>query len=207
MNDIHAENEAALFAATDPLALFEDWMAAARATEPDYANAMSVASVDADGMPNSRIVLMQGLDGGGFVFYTNFESAKGRELLNHGKAALCFHWKSQQRQVRARGLVEPVSKSEADAYFATRPRGSQIGAWASAQSHPLEDRATLEARVREIEAKYDGRAVPRPPHWSGFRIVPLEIEFWQERAFRLHDRRLFQRATPSAPWSSTRLYP
>src|SRR5690606_32100687 len=171
-----------------------------------------LATVDPDGMPNVRMVLLKGVDqpdreDRGFVFFTNFESAKGRELLTSGKAALCFHWKSLRRQVRVRGLVSPVAPEEADAYFATRPRGSRIGAWARAQSRPLESRFALERAVAFYTAKYAVGEVPRPPYWSGCRVVPVEMEFWHDRPFRLHDRVQFRRAGPGEPWSKVRLYP
>jgi pyridoxamine 5'-phosphate oxidase len=148
------------------------------------------------------------VDAGGFVFYTNTESVKGRELAASAKAALVFHWKTQTRQVRVRGTVEPVSHAEADAYYASRPYGSRVGAWASLQSRPLDARATLEARVREVEARYpEGTPVPRPSHWTGYRLTPVSMEFWQDRPFRLHDRVIFRRDQPAAPWARTRLYP
>jgi pyridoxamine 5'-phosphate oxidase len=199
---------AADFAARDePLALFADWLAEAEASEPSDPNAMSLATVDADGMPNVRMVLLKGFDERGFVFYTNFESAKGRELLAQPKAALCFHWKSLRRQVRVRGNVETVSEEEADTYFASRPRDSRIGAWASKQSRPLESRFALERAVAKFAARYAVGAVPRPPVWSGFSVAPVSIEFWHDRPFRLHERVVFSRPTPAAPWSKTRLYP
>ena len=199
---------AADFAERDePLALFADWLAEAEAGEPNDPNAMSLATVDADGMPNVRMVLLKGFDARGFVFYTNFESAKGRELVGQPKAALCFHWKSLRRQVRVRGPVETVSEEEADAYFASRPRDSRIGAWASKQSRPLESRFALEKAVAKFAARYAVGAVPRPPVWSGFRVMPVSIEFWHDRPFRLHERVLFSRPALSAPWSKTRLYP
>lgn len=193
------------FAAEEPFSVFADWLKTAEAHEPNDANAMSLATVDARGMPNVRIVLLKGLDARGFVFYTNLESAKGNELAATGKAALCFHWKSVRRQVRVRGTIERVSNDEADAYYASRPRQSRIGAWASEQSRPLDARATLEARVAELEARYEGEDIPRPPHWSGTRVVPETVEFWQDGAFRLHDRCLFARAGDG--WSRQRLYP
>jgi len=199
---------AAEFAERDePLALFADWLAEAEASEPSDPNAMSLATVDGDGMPNVRMVLLKGFDERGFVFYTNFESAKGRELLSQSKAALCFHWKSLRRQVRVRGNVETVSEEEADAYFASRPRDSRIGAWASKQSRPLESRFALEKAVAKFAARYAVGAVPRPPVWSGFSVAPVSIEFWHDRPFRLHERVVFSRPTPAAPWSKTRLYP
>ena len=168
---------------------------------------MALATVDADGFPNVRMVLLKGFDERGFVFYTNTASPKGRELDAAAKAAAVFHWKSLKRQVRVRGTVERVSEAEADAYFATRAKGSQIGAWASRQSMPLEDRFALEKAVALNTAKYALGAVPRPPDWSGYRIVPLAMEFWQDRPFRLHERIQFRRDRVAAPWSKTRLYP
>jgi pyridoxamine 5'-phosphate oxidase len=191
----------------EPFALFEGWFADASASEPNDPNAMALATVDPDGLPNVRMVLMKGWDEAGFVFYTNSESAKGRELLTAGKAALVMHWKSLKRQVRARGPIEQVSDEEADAYFRSRPRDSRIGAWASKQSRPLETRFALEKAVAVNAAKYAIGDVPRPPHWTGFRIRPVEIEFWQDRPFRLHDRIVFRRSEPVGPWSKARLYP
>jgi pyridoxamine 5'-phosphate oxidase len=199
-------------AAPEPFALFEAWFAEAKAHEPNDANAMALASADADGMPNVRMTLLKGVDAPGeatrgFVFYTNFESAKGRELLASRKAALCFHWKSLRRQVRLRGLVSVVSDAEADAYFATRPRGSRLGAWASQQSRPLESRFALEKAVAAVTARYPIGEIPRPPYWSGFRLTPLEMEFWHDRPFRLHERVVFRRPSPGDAWVKQRLYP
>lgn len=190
----------------DPVALFAEWLGDAEESEPNDANAMALATVDADGLPNVRMVLLKGFDDSGFVFYTNFESAKGRELLATNKAAACFHWKSLRRQVRLRGPVDPVSDEEADAYFASRPRDSRIGAWASQQSRPLESRFALEKAVARYAAKFAVGEVPRPPYWSGFRIVPISIEFWHDRPFRLHDRVVFLKQ-PDGGWSRQRLYP
>jgi pyridoxamine 5'-phosphate oxidase len=195
----------AFAAAADPIGLFDAWLKEAEAREPDVANAMTLATVDPSGLPDARMVLLKGHDAGGFVFYTNFESAKGRELIAHPKAALLFHWKSLRRQVRIRGAVETVSDAEADAYFATRPRDTRIGTWASDQSRPLEGRFALEKKVAEYALKFGLGDIPRPPHWSGFRVIPEEIEFWNNGAFRLHDRRLFRRAGEG--WETTRLYP
>ena len=194
-------------AADDPLRLFAAWLEDATGAEPRDPTAMTLATVDSDGRPNARMVLLKGVDERGFVFYTNMESPKGRELDNHPAAALVFHWKSSNRQVRVRGPVERVTKEEADAYFASRPKQAQIGAWASKQSAPLESRLAFEKAVALYAAKYALSAVPRPPHWSGYRIVPMQMEFWQERPFRLHDRVEFERATPGAGWTKTRLYP
>ena len=196
--------------APEPLALFEDWFADAVAKEMNDPNAMALATVDESGMPNVRMVLLKGLDEAstdsrGFVFFTNITSAKGRELTSVGKAALCFHWKSLRRQVRVRGTITVVSDAEADAYFATRPRGSRIGAWASDQSQPLDSRAALEGAVSALEQTYADKTIPRPPHWTGFRLTPVAIEFWHDRPFRLHDRVLFTRSAEG--WSKTRLYP
>jgi pyridoxamine 5'-phosphate oxidase len=191
--------------AADPLALFAAWLEDATRSEPNDPNAVALATVDPEGMPNVRMVLLKGFDERGFVFYTNFESAKGRELLATMKAAMCFHWKSLRRQVRLRGPVSIVDDAEADAYFASRPRGSRIGAWASRQSRPLESRFALEKAVAEYTARYAVGPVPRPPFWSGFRILPISIEFWHDRPFRLHDRVLFTRAAEG--WDRMRLYP
>ena len=194
-------------AAEDPVALFQAWMRDAEAREPNDPNAMALATVDPSGMPNIRMVLLKGVEKGGFVFYTNLESAKGKELMSSPKAALCFHWKSLHRQVRLRGTVTPVSESMADAYFSSRPRGARIGAWASDQSRALESRFALEKAVAKFTAKFGLGEVPRPPHWSGFCLTPEEIEFWHDRPFRLHDRVVFRRASETEPWSKTRLYP
>ncbi len=191
----------------EPLALFGDWLEDATASEPNDPNAISLATVDADGLPNVRMVLLKGYDSRGFVFYTNSESQKGTEVLGQMKAAFCLHWKSLRRQVRVRGLVEQVSDAEADAYYASRPRDSRIGAWASQQSRPLESRFALEKAVARYTAKYAIGEVPRPPHWTGFRIQPLYIEFWKDGAFRLHDRVVFRRASLEEDWSKSRLYP
>jgi len=189
----------------EPFALFAEWLREAGESEINDPNGVALATVDADGMPNVRMVLLKGVDERGFVFYTNFESAKGREILGSMKAAMCFHWKSLRRSVRLRGPVEVVSDEEADAYFATRPQGSRIGAWASQQSRPLESRFSLEKAVAEYTAKYAFGSIPRPAYWSGFRIVPQSIEFWRDRSFRLHDRTVFSRE--GDVWTTQKLYP
>lgn len=194
-------------AADQPLRLFAAWLGEATAAEPRDPTAMTLATVDAGGLPNARMVLLKGVDERGFVFYTNVDSQKGRELDGHPQAALVFHWKSLNRQVRVRGTVERVTAAEADDYFATRPKQAQIGAWASKQSAPLESRLAFEKAVAFYAAKYALGTVPRPPNWSGYRIIPLRIEFWHDRPFRLHDRIEFVRENPGAPWSKTRLYP
>lgn len=191
--------------AADPLALFAEWLADAGRSEPNDPNAVALATVDSDGLPDVRMVLLKDFDAEGFVFYTNFASAKGRQILASGKAAMCFHWKSLRRQVRLRGPMETVADSEADAYFDSRPRGSRIGAWASKQSQALESRFALEKRVAEFTARHAIGHVPRPEWWSGFRMSPVSIEFWHDRPFRLHDRIRFTR-TPTG-WTTMRLYP
>lgn len=206
------ETDAQLDGANDPFDLFETWFGAARGSEPNDPNAMAVATVDREGLPNVRMVLLKDLDAvgtknRGFVFYTNFEGAKGRELLAAPKAALLFHWKSLERQIRIRGAVNVVTTAEADAYFASRPRLSQVGAWASQQSRPLAGRAILEDAVAHYSDKFGTAAIPRPPYWSGFRLTPVEIEFWASQPFRLHDRAVFRRPSPDAAWMKTRLFP
>ena len=200
-----ANADEAQFERTEPLPLFLEWMAEARRSEPNDSNAMALATVDSDGLPDCRMVLLKGVDERGFAFYSNRESAKGGQLAGQPRAALLFHWKSLRRQVRVRGMIEPVSEAEADAYFASRARESRIGAWASAQSRPLDSRETLETAVREAEARFEGVEPPRPEYWTGWRVVPDQIEFWRDRAFRLHDRLRFDRDGDG--WRRTRLYP
>jgi len=191
----------------DPIALFGEWMQAAKTAEPNDPNAMALATVDADGLPDLRMVLLKDLDARGFTFYTNGQSAKGLELAGAPKAALLFHWKSLRRQVRVRGPVEVVSEADSDAYFKGRARSSQIGAWASDQSRAMPDRLALAKRVAEYGLKFGLGAVPRPPHWFGYRVVPLSIEFWRDRPFRLHERLVFSRPTIGDDWTTARLYP
>ena len=191
--------------AAEPWELFRGWMTEATASEPNDPTAMALATVDADGLPNVRMVLLKGADEDGFVFYTNRDSNKGCELAANPQAALVFHWKSLRRQVRARGGVTTVSDAEADAYFASRPRDSRIGAWASQQSRPLESRFAFEKAIAVHAARYALGEVPRPPYWTGYRICPVSIEFWHDRPFRLHDRVVFTKA--EGGWTKTRLYP
>ena len=194
-----------LLTADNPLELFANWLADATAKEPNDPNAMALATVDEDGLPDVRMLLLKDAGPDGFVFYTNLQSAKGRQLAANPQAALLFHWKSLRRQVRVRGKVTPVTEAESDAYFATRARASQIGAWASDQSRPLPDRLALEKRVAEVGLKFGLAKVPRPPHWSGFRLTPSWIEFWRDRPFRLHERLVFERA--EGGWTTQRLFP
>ena len=200
-----ANADETMFERSEPFGLFAEWLEAAKASEPNDANAMTLATLDAGGVPDARIVLLKDVDGRGFTFFSNQESAKGEQLWAHPAAALVFHWKSLRRQVRVRGVVEPVSPAEADAYFASRARESRIGAWASDQSRPLDSRAVLEARVAEQTADFEGQDVPRPDRWSGWRVVPQQVEFWRDRAFRLHDRLRFDREGEA--WLRTRLWP
>jgi pyridoxamine 5'-phosphate oxidase len=191
----------------EPFALFSEWFAEAVKGEPNDPNAMALATAGADGLPDLRMVLMKGFDADGFVFYSHVASQKGRELTANPNAALLFHWKSLRRQVRIRGPVEPVTDAEADAYFATRPKQAQLGAWASKQSEALESRFAFEQAIAVQAAKYLVGAVPRPKGWSGWRITPLKFEFWHDRPFRLHDRIEFRRDAASTPWNKVRLYP
>jgi len=204
---LEANADESLFDRDEPIALFVEWLEDARASEPNDPNAMALATVDVDGHPDVRMVLLKDVDGRGFTFFSNQESAKGGQLWSNPSAALLFHWKSLRRQVRVRGPVEPVSVEEADAYFASRARESRIGAWVSDQSRPLADRATLETRVMEQTARFDGQEVLRPDRWTGWRVRPVQIEFWRDRPFRLHDRLRFDRATEDQPWRRSRLWP
>lgn len=200
-----ANADATIFDEADPFALFERWLGEARAHEPNDPNAFALATADADGAPDVRMVLLKGLERGGFTFYTNLQSAKGRQLAGNPRAAVLFHWKTLRRQVRARGRVEPVAAAEADAYFVERARDARIGALASDQSRPLPSRAELERRIAEVEARYGGEDPPRPEHWSGWRVIPEAFEFWRDRPFRLHDRLVFERE--GSGWSRGLLYP
>lgn len=196
-----------VFSIHDPFALFALWMETASEHEPNDPNTMALATVDAEGMPNVRMVLLKDIDACGLTFFTNLESAKGEELKANPQAAVCFHWKTIRRQVRFRGYVEPVSDEEADAYFATRARGAQLGAIASEQSRPLESREALEKKIDDLDRQYEGQDIPRPEHWSGYLLKPLEIEFWVNRPYRLHDRLTYWRENVNAEWRSEKLYP
>jgi pyridoxamine 5'-phosphate oxidase len=201
------EDQGDVFTGNEPLGLFVEWFELAKKKEINDPNAMTLATVDAEGLPNARMVLLKDIDERGLSFFTNIESAKGIELKANPRAALLFHWKSIRRQVRFRGNIEPVSDADADAYFATRAKGAQIGAWASPQSRPMEGRFALERRIAEETARHGLGRTPRPPHWSGFRLVPSEIEFWVNRPFRLHDRLVFRRDGAGGKWRNERLYP
>jgi pyridoxamine 5'-phosphate oxidase len=202
-----AEGVAEIGASQNPYEVFADWLALARKSEPNDPNAMALATADSEGMPDVRMVLLKDIDPEGFVFYTNLESNKGMQLTANPKAALCFHWKSLRRQVRVRGHITPVTDAEADAYFATRARDSRIGAWASAQSRPLEDRFALEKSVAAHALRFGVDEVPRPAFWSGFRLNPTRVEFWRDKPFRLHDRLVFERTEAGGNWSTLKLYP
>ena len=205
MSDIPPDDNAPTYAA-DPFALFDRWLAEARASEPNDGNAMALATVDGEGRPSLRMVLLKGHGPGGFVFYTNLESRKAGDILGHPHVALLFPWKSLRRQIRIEGSVTRVDDATADAYFASRARDSQLGAWASDQSRPLDDRQTFLDRFAAVEARFAGQDVPRPPHWSGFRVTPARMEFWSDRAHRLHERSLYL-PDGAGGWTATYLYP
>ncbi len=196
-----------IFLHQEPFDLFRCWLGEARKKELNDPNAMALSTADASGFPDVRMVLLKGIDSNGLTFYTNTESAKGEQLSANPRAAICFHWKSLRRQVRVRGLISQVGDEEADTYFNSRARDSRIGAWASRQSRPLESRLVLENAVAGYAARFDIADVPRPPHWTGFRLTPLRFEFWRDRAFRLHDRMVFERTAPDQFWVIGRLYP
>ena len=202
-----ANADETLFERSEPVALFCEWLEAARASEPNDPNGMALATAGADGLPDCRMVLLKGVDDRGFTFFSNSESAKGEQLSANGQAALLFHWKSLRRQVRIRGPVERVSEAEADAYFSSRARDSRIGAWASEQSRPLEGRFALEKRIAEYALKFGLGETPRPPQWTGWRVLPVQMEFWRDRPFRLHDRQQFVRGATDQSWDRRRLYP
>lgn len=206
MLDLDAPHSYTFPMTADPFALFDAWFAEAQASEPNDPNAMALATADANGAPHVRTVLLKGHGPDGFVFYTNQESDKARQIGERPFAALLFHWKSLRRQVRVEGKVMAVSDADADAYFATRGRDSQLGAWASDQSRPLDARETFEARFAEMQKRFDGQQVPRPPHWSGYAVDPVRIEFWEDRPHRLHHRRVFERVAPGQ-WREGLLYP
>ncbi|MDD3181783.1 MAG: pyridoxamine 5'-phosphate oxidase [Alphaproteobacteria bacterium] len=193
--------------ADDPFTLFSVWFAEATTLEPADPNAMVLATTGSDGQPTARAMLMKSYDRDGFVFYTNQESRKSHQLRANDKVGLCFYWKSLYRQVHIEGTVSPVSPAESDEYFASRPRQSQIGAWASQQSRPLSSRKELEDRIQSLTAQYEGKVIPRPPHWGGYRVTPHRIEFWRGHEFRLHDRVVYARATPQEKWTTQRIYP
>lgn len=201
------EDQGDVFTVDDPFAQFAEWLALAGKTEPNDPNAMALATADASGLPDVRMVLLKDIDATGLTFYTNTESAKGEQLAANAQAAICFHWKTIRRQVRFRGPIAPVSDEEADAYFKTRSRGARIGAWASAQSRPMEGRFALEKQVTVKTAEFGIKEVPRPPHWSGYRLFPLYIEFWVNRPFRLHDRLVYRRDSVDGQWRTEKLYP
>jgi pyridoxamine 5'-phosphate oxidase len=200
-------DDAEFFARDEPLALFADWFKLAKEKEPNDPNAMALATTDADGGPDVRMVLLKDFGADGFTFYSNAESAKGVQLAANPRAAVCFHWKSLKRQVRVRGAIAAAPGAEADAYFQSRDRGARLGAWASQQSRPLPDRLALEKRVAEVALQFGVGSVPRPPFWGGYVLTPLAIEFWRDRPFRLHDRLVFTRASVDASWTKQRLYP
>jgi pyridoxamine 5'-phosphate oxidase len=200
-------DDGGIAAGPDPFALFQSWLKEAEESEPNDPNAMALATADADGMPNVRMVLLKGADANGFVFYSNADSIKGAELKANPRAAINFHWKTLRKAVRAQGSIARVSDAEADAYFATRPKDSQIGAWASPQSRAMEGRFVFEKKLAEYGVRYALTKVPRPPYWTGWRIAPLRIEFWRDRPFRLHDRLVYLRADPASAWRTERLFP